>query len=65
MSSELSKKNFFNKDQVSEKASSSRVNINDLLHKVRIAEKKEKKDNYIYLGVVCGVVAVTGIIASL
>ena len=42
----------------------SRVNINDLLHKVRLEKKKEKKENYIFLGIICGVVAVTGIIAS-
>ncbi len=41
------------------------VNINDLLTKVRHEKKKEKKENYIFLGLVCGVVAVTGIIASL
>jgi len=42
----------------------SRVNINDLLHKVRLEKNKEKKENYIFLGIICGVVAVTGIIAS-
>ena len=41
------------------------VNINDLLTKVRQEKNKEKKENYIFLGLVCGVVAVTGIIASL
>ena len=42
----------------------SRVNINDLLHKVRLEKNKERKENYIFLGIICGVVAVTGIIAS-
>ena len=45
--------------------SSKKVDINLLLSKVRQEKNKEKKDNYIFLGLVCGVVAVTGIIASL
>ena len=43
----------------------SRVNINNLLSKVRKENNKEKKENYIFLGLICAVVAVTGIIASL
>ena len=43
---------------------SKRVDINDLLSKVRQEKNKEKKENYIFLGLICGVVAVTGIIAS-
>ena len=42
----------------------SKVNIVNLLSKVRQEEKKEKKENYIFLSLICGVVAVTGIIAS-
>ena len=44
--------------------SSKRVDINYLLSKVRQEKNKEKKENYIFLGLICGVVAVTGIIAS-
>ena len=44
--------------------SSKRVDINYLLAKVRQKKNKEKKGNYIFLGLICGVVAVTGIIAS-
>ena len=44
--------------------SSRKVDINDLLSKVRQVKDKEKKENYIFLGLICGVVAVTGIIAS-
>ena len=44
---------------------SKRVNINELLSKVRQEKNKEKKGNYIFLALVFGVVAVTGIIASL
>ena len=43
----------------------SRVNINDLLSKIRQEKEKEKIENYIFLGLICTVVAVTGIIASL
>ena len=43
---------------------SRKVDINDLLSKVRNEKNKEKKENYIFLGIICGVVAVTGIIAS-
>ena len=44
--------------------SSKKVDINDLLLKVRQEKNKEKKDNLIFVGLICGVVAVTGIIAS-
>ena len=45
--------------------SSKRVDINNLLSKVRQEKNKEKKENLIFVGLICGVVAVTGIIASL
>jgi len=44
--------------------SSKKVDINDLLAKVRQEKNKEKKENYIFLSLICAVVAVTGIIAS-
>ena len=44
--------------------SSKKIDINDLLLKVRQEKNKEKKENYIFLAVICGVVAATGIIAS-
>ena len=44
--------------------SSKRVDINNLLSKVRQEKNKEKKENYIFLSLICGVVIVTGIIAS-
>jgi len=43
----------------------SRVNINDLLSKLKQEEKKEKTENYIFLGLICAVIAVTGVIASI
>ena len=47
------------------RSKTSRVNINNLLSKVRKENNKEKKENYIFLGLICAVVAVAGIIASL
>ena len=47
------------------RSKTSKVNINNLLSKVRKENNKEKKENYIFLGIICGVVLVTGIIASL
>ena len=43
----------------------SKVDINDLLSRVREDEKKQKKENLVFFGLVAAVVAVTGIIASL
>ena len=47
------------------RSKTSKVNINNLLSKVRKENNKEKKENYIFLGLICAVVAATGIIASL
>ena len=44
--------------------SSKKVDINILLSKVRLEKNKDKKENYIFFGLICVVVAVTGIIAS-
>ena len=42
-----------------------KININDLLGKVRAEKNKERKENYMFLGLIISVLAVTGIIASL
>ena len=42
-----------------------KININDLLDKVRAEKHKERRENYMFLGLVICVLAVTGIIASL
>ena len=47
------------------KSKKTKININDLLHKVREEKNQERKENYIFLGLVVGVLTVTGIIASL
>ena len=52
--------------QLSKKSNTpSRVNITDLLSRVRHEKNREKKENYVFLGIICAVVTVTGIIASL
>jgi hypothetical protein len=40
------------------------VDINVLRLKLKDAKKKEKNGNYIFLGLVCSAVAITGVIAS-
>ena len=45
--------------------SSLRVDINDLTSRARLRNKKEKRENYIFLGLVLAVVVVTGVVASL
>jgi len=52
--------------QLSNKSNTaSRVNITDLLSRAREEKNRDKKENYIFLGLICAVVTVTGIIASL
>ena len=46
-------------------ASHARVDINDLMSRVRDDEKKQKKENLVFFGVIASVIALTGIIASL
>ena len=41
-----------------------KVDINSLLSKIRKEKNKNQKENYIFLSLICGVVVVTGIIAS-
>ena len=45
--------------------SAKRVDINILLNKVRVDQKKEKFENGIFFGLVAAVIVVTGIIISL
>ena len=42
-----------------------RVDINNLMSKVREEERKQKKENVVLFGFISGVIVVTGIIASL
>ena len=42
-----------------------KVDINDLLSRARQDEKKQKRENLIFFGLIASVIAITGIIASL
>ena len=42
-----------------------RVDINVLLNKVRLAQKKEKMESTIFFGLVATVIVVTGVIVSI
>ena len=44
---------------------SGRVNINNLMSKVREDHKKQKKENLVFVGLIGCIVVITGIIASL
>ena len=44
---------------------SNRVDINDLMSRVRDDEKKQKKENLVFFGLIASVIVITGIIASL
>ena len=60
------KKPNLNYYKVSKKRSfNARVDINDLLSRVRENEKKQKKENLVFFGIVASVIVITGIIASL
>ena len=47
------------------KSPNHRVDINDLLSRAREDEKKQKKENLVFFGVLVSVLAITGVIASL
>ncbi len=42
-----------------------KVDINDLLSRVRDEKKKERKENLLFLGLIGSVIVITGIIASI
>ncbi|SVC95710.1 uncharacterized protein METZ01_LOCUS348564 [marine metagenome] len=46
-------------------SSNRRVDINDLLSRVRDDEKKQKKENLVFFSLIASVIVITGIIASL
>jgi len=42
-----------------------RVDINVLLNKVRLAQKKEKMESTVFFGLVAAVIVITGVIVSI
>ena len=47
------------------KTPNTKVDINDLLSRVRDEKKKERKENLLFLSLIGSVIVITGIIASL
>ena len=55
-----------NYSKISNRTSSDRrVDINDLLSRARNDEKKQKKENLVFFGLIASVIVITGIVASL
>ena len=55
-----------NYNRISKKSSPDRrVDINELLSRVRDDEKKQKKENLVFFSLVASVIVITGIVASL
>ena len=50
---------------IKNRSSHNKVDINDLLSRVRDDEKKQKKENLVFFGLIASVIVITGIIASL
>ena len=50
---------------INSKSSGRRVDINDLLSRARDDERKQKKENLVFFGLVASVIVITGIVASL
>ncbi len=51
--------------KISPSKTKNRVDINVLLNKVRLAQKKERMESTIFFGLVAAVIVVTGIIVSI
>ena len=55
-----------NRTRVSKaKSPNHRVDINDLLSRAREDERKQKKENLVFFGLISSVIIISGIIASL
>ena len=57
--------NYNNVNNASSANTNNKVDINDLLSRVRDDEKKQKKENLVFFGLIASVIVITGIIASL
>ena len=55
----------FHSFEISPSKKKSRVDINDLLNKVRLAKKKERMESTIFFGLVAAVIVVPGVIVSI
>ena len=57
--------NYSSVNNTTSRNTSNKVDINDLLSRVRDDEKKQKKENLVFFGLIASVIVITGIIASL
>ena len=53
------------KVNISQTENSGRVNINNLMSKIRADYRKQKKENLVFVSLIGSIVVITGIIASL
>tara|TARA_Y100000817_G_scaffold280100_1_gene243893 strand:- start:450 stop:641 length:192 start_codon:yes stop_codon:yes gene_type:complete len=54
-----------NQTEPNKASNQQKVDINILLNRVRNEQKKERKENLLFLGLIGSVIVVTGLIASL
>ena len=47
------------------RSSGRRVDINDLLSRARDDEKRQRKENLVFFGLIASIIVITGIVASL
>ena len=57
--------NYNNVNNASSANTNNKVDINDLLSRARDDEKKQKRENLVFFGLIASVIVITGIIASL
>ena len=57
--------NYSSVNNTTSRNTSNKVDINDLLSRARDDEKKQKRENLVFFGLIASVIVITGIIASL
>jgi len=65
MSGEQLSQDYLDKNHSKSSYGNSKVDINVLLNKVRLEQKKEKLENLIFISLISFVVIITGVIVSL
>ena len=65
MSGEQLSRDYLDKNHSKSSYGNSKVDINVLLNKVRLEQKKEKLENLIFISLISFVVIITGVIVSL
>ena len=57
--------NYSRVNNTTSRSTNNKVDINDLLSRARDDEKKQKRENLVFFGLIASVIVITGIIASL